>query len=97
MGFKFSRVVLMNNSILSQFFVNSGYKQDRVNASGRVDKNRGKIETVRPFEPQAELPRMAGVINRNQFLKKTGSQGIDKDVNSLAYSGRIVSIFPRGC
>ena len=23
-----------------------------VNASGRVDKNRGKIETVRPFEPR---------------------------------------------
>jgi len=39
---------------------------------------------VRPFEPQTELPRMAGVINRNQFLKKTGSQGIDRDGNSLA-------------
>ena len=24
----------------------------RVNESGRVDKNRGKIETVRPFEPR---------------------------------------------
>ena len=27
----------------------------RVNASGRVDKNRGKIETVRPFEPSSTV------------------------------------------
>ena len=26
-----------------------------VNASGRVDKNRGKIETVRPFEPSSTV------------------------------------------
>ena len=32
----------------------------------------------------SKLPRIAGVINRNQFLEKPGSQWIDTNVNSLA-------------
>ena len=31
------------------------FSSEKVNASGRVDKNRGKIETVRPFEPSSTV------------------------------------------
>ena len=34
------------------FKISHIFSSGRVNASGRVDKNRGKIETVRPFEPR---------------------------------------------
>ena len=34
------------------FKISHIFSSERVNASGRVDKNRGKIETVRPFEPR---------------------------------------------
>ena len=51
---------------------------------------------MRPFEPQTKLPRMEVVINRNRFLKKTGSQGIDMDGNSLALLWSSSFNFPAG-
>ena len=57
--------------------------KNRATALGGVEQPAKNQEAVRPFEPRTKLPRMAGVINRNRFLEKTGSQGIDTDVNSL--------------
>lgn len=57
--------------------------KNRATASGGVEQLAKNQEAVRPFEPRTPLPRMAVVINRNRFLEKTGSQGIDTDVNSL--------------
>ena len=46
----FQTVAFLLHEIFSKF--RAVYFRRRINASGKVDKNRGKIETVRPFEPR---------------------------------------------
>ena len=51
----------------------------RANASGRIDKNRRKIETVRPFEPSSTVVRPCTTVEGEFFActklaTLTGSQ-----------------------
>ena len=45
----------------------------KVNASGIVDKNRGKIETVRPFEPSSTVVRPCTTVEGEGLSKKYAS------------------------
>lgn len=46
------------------------YFKKKGNRIRQIDQMRRIIEAVRPFEPQLELPRMAGVVAETGFWKK---------------------------
>ena len=54
-----------------------------VNASGRVDKNREKIETVRPFEPSSTVVRPCTTVE-DEFCARTKHRYCMEPLPSLA-------------
>ena len=55
----------------------------RVNASGRVNKSRGKIETVRPFEPSSTVVRPCTTVE-DEFCARTKHRYCMEPLPSLA-------------
>ena len=61
-------VAFLLHEIFSKF--RAVYFRRGINASGKVDKNRGKIETVRPFEPSSTVVHPCTTVE-GEFCART--------------------------
>ena len=59
------------------------FSNKRVNASGRVDKKRGKIDTMRPFEPSSTVVHPCTTVE-GEFCVRTKHRCCMEPLPSLA-------------
>ena len=59
------------------------YFRRRATASGRIDKNRGKIETMRPFEPSSTVVHPCTTVE-GEFCACTKHRCYMEPLSSLA-------------